>query len=398
MPESPSVPLDIVLTGARLATGEDASIACRAGRIAWVGPSDALPGAFDALPVLPCEGRLVTPGFIDCHTHLVHAGSRADEWAQRLRGATYVDIARAGGGIRATVRATRAASEEDLVASALPRLDALIAEGVTMVEIKSGYGLDTETELRMLRVARQLGTLRPVRVRTSFLGAHAVPEEYNGRPDAYLDEVVLPTLRRAHADGLVDAVDAFCEGIAFTPPQVQRVFACAQQLGLPVKLHAEQLSRSGATALAAAFGALSADHLEHAHADDAAALAASGTVAVLLPGAYYVLRETRVPPVQALREHGVPIAIATDCNPGTSPLSSLRLAMHLACTDFGLTPGEALDGVTVHAARALGVSDAGRIAVGLRADLAVWNASSPAELIFPLGLPSLHRRLFADPS
>ncbi len=396
MPASHTPSPDIVLVGARTAAHADAAIVCRGGRIAWVGPVAALPRDHAALPTFACDGRLVTPGLIDCHTHLIHAGSRADEWERRLAGSSYSDIARAGGGIRATVRATRAATEDALVASALPRLDALLAEGVTMVEIKSGYGLDTETELRMLRAARRLAERRPVRVRTSFLGAHAVPEEYDGRADAYLDEVVLPTLDRAHAEGLVDAVDAFCESIAFSPTQVHRVFARAATLGLPVKVHAEQLSRSGATALAAALGALSADHLEYANAHDAIALARGGTVAVLLPGAYYVLRESQRPPVEALRIHGVPIAVATDCNPGTSPLSSLLLAMHLACTQFGLTPQEALDGVTRHAARALGVRDAGRLEVGLRADLAVWDAATPAELIHRLGLPVLHHRVFAS--
>ncbi len=393
-----------LLTNGRLATLdapegfgliETGAVALDSGRIAWVGPDDALPQAFAAWPRRDLGGALVTPAPIDCHTHLVFGGDRAREFEMRLQGASYAEIARAGGGILSTVAATRAASEDALFAQALPRLAALIAEGVTTVEIKSGYGLDVETELRMLRVARRLGRERPVRVRTSFLGAHACPPEYRARPDAYLDEVCRPVLRAARAEGLVDAVDGFCEGIAFSPAQIARVFDTAQELGLPVKLHAEQLSHQGGTALAARYGALSADHVEYAHEEDARALAAAGSVAVLLPGAFYTLRETQVPPVSEFRDAGVAMALATDCNPGSSPMTSILLAMNMGCTLFGLTPDEALRGVTVNAARALGLEDCGRIAPGLRADLAVWDAGQPAELAWRIGFNPLRERLFA---
>ncbi|MFZ2103310.1 MAG: imidazolonepropionase, partial [Oricola sp.] len=329
------------------------------GTIRWAGAMDAIPPEAHGEEAVDLQGRLVTPGLIDCHTHIVHGGNRANEFEMRLNGASYEDVARAGGGIVSTVRATRAASEEDLLASALPRVDALIAEGVTTIEVKSGYGLDIETELAMLRTARAIATARPVRIRTSFLGAHAVPPEFAGRPDAYIDEICLPALEAAHAAGLADAVDGFCEGIAFSPDQIERVFSKARDLGIPVKLHAEQLSNLGGAKLAARFGALSADHVEYADDADAQALAQSGSVAVLLPGAFYALRETRVPPVAAFRAHGVPMAVATDCNPGTSPMTSLLLAMNMACTFFRLTPEEALAGVTLSAARALGLADAG---------------------------------------
>jgi imidazolonepropionase len=313
----------------------------------------------------------------------------------RLQGASYEAIARAGGGILSTVRATRAASEADLLAGALARADALIAEGATTLEIKSGYGLDRDTELRMLRVARRVAAERPLRVRSSFLGAHAVPPEFPGDADGYLDAVVLPTLDAAAAEGLVDAVDGFCEGIAFSPAQIARLFDRATALGLPVKLHAEQLSNLGGAALAASYGALSADHLEWLDEAGIAAMAGAGTVAVLLPGAFYTLRETRVPPVAALRAAGVAIAVATDCNPGSSPLTSLLLAMNMACTLFRLTPEEALAGVTRHAARALGLGDCGTIAPGQRADLAVWDVEHPAELAYRIGWNPLARRIFA---
>ncbi|MGF1659554.1 MAG: imidazolonepropionase [Rubrimonas sp.] len=389
-----------VLSDARLLAASGAvaapgAVAVADGSIAWAGPQADLPSDFARAERVSLEGRLLTPALIDCHTHLVHGGHRAREFALRLEGASYEQIAREGGGIVSTVRATRAASEDDLVAQALPRLDALLAEGVATVEIKSGYGLDVETELRMLRAARRLAALRPVGVTTTFLGAHAVPPEYSGRAEAYLDEVALPALRAAHAEGLVDAVDAFCEGIAFSPAQVARVFAEARALDLPVKLHAEQLSNLGGAALAARNGALSADHLEHLDAEGVAAMAAAGTVAVLLPGAFYALRETVVPPVAALRAAGVPMAVATDCNPGTSPMTSLLLAMNMACTFFRLTPAEALAGVTVHAARALGLSDRGAIAAGLRADLAAWDVGEPAELAYRIGFNPLHRRWVA---
>lgn len=361
------------------------------GRIAHVGAES--PNRFEGWPEEDLGGRLVTPAPIDCHTHLVYGGNRAREFEMRLNGASYEEIARAGGGIVSTVAATRGASEEALATGALPRLDALLAEGVAVVEVKSGYGLDRDTELRMLRAARALERHRPVRVRTSFLGAHAVPADYAGRPDAYLDEICLPTLRAAHAEGLVDAVDGFCEGIAFSPEQMARVFDAAAALGLPVKLHAEQLSHLGGAALAARYGALSADHVEYATGEDAALMARSGTVAVLLPGAFYTLRETRCPPVAAFRAEGVPMALATDCNPGSSPLTSLLLAMNMGCTLFGLTPAEALAGVTRNAARALGLDDSGTIEMGKRADLAVWDVAEPAELAYRIGFNPLHRRI-----
>ena len=366
-------------------------IALEEGRIAHVGTE--VPAAFADVAAEDLQGRLVTPALIDCHTHLVFGGHRALEFEMRLNGASYEEVARAGGGIVSTVGATRLASEEALVAAALPRLDALIAEGVGTVEIKSGYGLDLETELRMLRAARALGRRRDVRVVTSFLGAHAVPADYASRADAYIDEVCIPALHAAHAEGLVDAVDGFCEGIAFDTAQMARVFDAARALGLPVKLHAEQLSNIGGTLLAASYGALSADHVEYANDADAAALAASETVAVLLPGAFYTLRETQAPPVAAFRRHGVPMALATDCNPGSSPLTSLLLTLNMGCTLFRLTPEEALAGVTVHAARALGLSDCGQVAAGMRADLAVWDVESPGELSYRIGFNPLHRRI-----
>ena len=388
----------MILTNATLATMTggyglmaDAALVMEQGSIVWAGPATDLPRR--DLPVQDLGGRLVTPALIDCHTHLVFAGNRAQEFEMRLNGASYEAVARAGGGIVSTVRATRGASEEDLFTQALPRLDAMLAEGTGTVEIKSGYGLDLETELRMLRVARRLGRARSVTVMTTFLGAHAVPPEFAGRADEYLTEAALPALRAAHAEGLVDAVDAFCEGIAFSPAQVARVFAEAQALGLPVKLHAEQLSNLGGAALAARHGALSADHLEYLDEDGVRAMAAAGTVAVILPGAFYTLRETQSPPIALLRQHGVPMAVATDCNPGSSPMTSLTLAMNMACTLFRMTPEEALLGTTAHAARALGLTDRGRIAVGLRADLAVWDATHPAELSYRIGATPLHSRI-----
>ena len=370
---------------------EDAALVVEDGRIVWLGPMAGLPPR--DLPVHDLGGRLVTPALIDCHTHLVFAGNRAQEFEMRLNGASYVDVARAGGGIVSTVRATRSASEDDLFTQALPRLDAMIAEGTGTVEIKSGYGLDLETELRMLRVARRLGRARKVAVRTTFLGAHAVPPEFAGRADDYLTDAALPALRAAHAEGLVDAVDAFCEGIAFSPAQVARVFDQAHALGLPVKLHAEQLSKLGGAALAARHGALSADHLEYLDEDGVRAMAVAGTVAVILPGAFYTLRETQSPPIALLRRHGVPMAVATDCNPGSSPMTSLTLAMNMACTLFRMTPQEVLLGTTAHAARALGLTDRGRIAAGQRADLAVWDATHPAELSYRIGATRLHSRI-----
>jgi len=371
----------------------DGAIAVRGGRIAWVGARADLPDALRAAATREHDagGRWITPGLIDCHTHLVYAGSRAGEFEQRLNGASYEAIARAGGGIRATVAATRAASEAALLDAARPRLKALAAEGVTTVEIKSGYGLETRAEAKMLRVARALGNALPVTVRTTFLGAHALPPEFDGRPDAYIDEVcerMLPELARA---GLVDAVDAFCERIGFSAVQVERVFEAARALGLPVKLHAEQLSNQRGTQLAARFGALSADHVEHAAEEDVAAMARAGTVAVLLPGAFYFLRETQVPPIELLRRHGVAMAVATDCNPGTSPMTSLLLALNMACTFFRLTPQEALSGATRAAARALGLArEAGTLEAGKIADFVLWDIERPAELAYGIGANPCH--------
>jgi imidazolonepropionase len=372
----------------------DAAIALQDGLITWVGKAEEIPENLQDAESVDLGGRLVTPGLIDCHTHLVHGGNRAAEFEMRLNGASYEEVARAGGGIISTVRATRSASADELLQSALRRADALIAEGVTTLEIKSGYGLDVDTELRMLRVAREVGNNRAIRVRTSFLGAHAIPADYKDRADAYIDEVCIPTLRQAHDEGLVDAVDGFCEGIAFSTDQIARVFEVARELGLPVKLHAEQLSNLGGAALAARHGALSADHLEYLDEDGVQAMADAGTVAVLLPGAFYTLRETQVPPVQSLREHGVPIALATDANPGSSPLTSLLLAMNMGCTLFRLTPEEALRAVTVHAARAMGLTDVGTIAPGQRAELAVWDVKQPSELAYRIGFNPLHTRIF----
>jgi imidazolonepropionase len=373
---------------------EDALIAVADGRIAWIGPREDAPRNVRALPVHRQDGRLATPGLIDCHTHIVHAGDRAREFEMRLEGATYEEIARAGGGILSTVKATRASDEDALVESALPRLDTLIAEGVTTIEVKSGYGLDIATELAMLRAARRLAAKRDIEVVTTFLGAHAVPPDYRADPDGYIDEVCIPALEAAAEEELADAVDGFCEGIAFTPEQIARVFDRATALGLPLKLHAEQLSNLGGARLAASYGALSADHLEYLDEAGVRAMASAGTVAVLLPGAFYTLRETQAPPVGAFREHGVPMAVATDCNPGSSPLTSLLLAMNMACTLFRLTPEEALAGTTRVAARALGRDDRGVLAEGMRADIALWDAAHPAELAYRIGFNPLHHRIF----
>ncbi|MFZ0869964.1 MAG: imidazolonepropionase [Rhodanobacter sp.] len=387
---------DRLLLNATLATFADESpcgliergaIAMHHGRIVWIGRMDALPAAPHTLAVAveSLDGSLVTPGLIDCHTHLVFGGDRAREFDLRLNGASYEEIARAGGGIVSTMSATRAASEEVLFAQSLVRAQALLADGVTTLEIKSGYGLELESERRMLRVARRLGRELGITVRTSFLGLHALPPEYQDRRAEYVAFVCDEMLPELAAEGLVDAVDAFCENIGFTREETRRVFERAKQLGLPVKLHAEQLSDLDGAALVAEYGGLSADHLEHLSTSGIAAMAAAGTVAVLLPGAFYALRETKLPPIALLREHRVPIAIATDCNPGTSPLLSLRLAAGMACTLFRLTPEEALRGVTVHAARALGLHDRGTLAIGQRADLVIWNARQPAELCYWIG-------------
>ena len=366
---------------------DDGALAVANGRIAWVGRRTDLPGPPDALArrTHALEGHWITPGFVDCHTHLVHGGNRAAEFELRLAGATYEEIARAGGGIRSTVAATRAATETELLASALPRLDALRAEGVTTIEVKSGYGLDREGEMKMLRVARRLGRERPITVRATFLGAHALPPEFQGRADDYIELVVSDILPAAADEGLVDAVDAFCERIAFSPEQTARVFAAARALSLPVKLHADQLSDGGGAALAARFSAISADHLEHTSEAGIAALAAAGTVAVLLPGAYYFLRDTKAPPIAGFRAAGVPMAIATYCNPGTSPLTSILLALNMACTLFRLTPEEALAGVTRNAARALRLDDRGVLGTGKTADFVIWEVERPAELAYRLG-------------
>ena len=385
---------DVLLTNVRLATLRDpdvadvvidAALGIRDGSIAWIGAARDLPRDAGAKRTIDAQRRWATPGLVDCHTHLVHAGSRAHEFAQRLDGVTYAEIAAAGGGIQATVKATRAASADALAATSAPRLAAMARQGVTTVEIKSGYGLDTANELKQLRVARRLGGEQDVDVRTTLLAAHALPPEFAGRADAYVDYVCRDTLPAAVHEHLADAVDAFCETIAFTPAQTRRVFDAARSHGLPVKLHADQLSDGDGAALAASYRALSADHLEHASVSGIAAMAKAGTVAVLLPGAFYALRETRLPPIDALRTHGVPIAISTDCNPGTSPATSLPLMMNMACTLFRMTPCEALAGVTRNAARALGLADRGTLDVGQRADLALWDIDDPAELAYRIG-------------
>lgn len=368
-------------------------VVVKRGLIAWCGASTAMPSEFGSVPAQDLNGRLLTPSLIDCHTHIVHGGHRAGEFEQRLEGVSYAQISASGGGIVSTVKATRSADVDTLVNSALPRVDALLAEGVSVMEIKSGYGLDTITELNMLRAARQIATLRPVQVRTSFLGAHAVPAEYANQADTYIDKVCIPTLVQAHKEGLVDAVDGFCESIAFTPDQIKRVFLAASELGLPIKLHAEQLTLLGGASLAASNGALSADHLEYLDEPGVKAMARSGTVAVLLPGAFYTLRETQQPPVDLLRKHNVPIAIATDCNPGSSPITSLLLTMNMACTLFNLTPEEALLGVTRVAAKALGIVDRGVIATGMKADFALWDIEHPSELSYRIGFNPLIERI-----
>jgi imidazolonepropionase len=361
----------------------DAAIGVSGDRIAWIGAASDAPAA---ATVHDCGGRWLTPGLIDCHTHIVHAGNRSDEFEARLNGATYEDIARAGGGIMSTVRATRAASDADLLRQSLPRVASLLAEGVTTIEIKSGYGLTLEAEAKMLRVARQVADVLPVAVATTFLGAHALPPEFAGRADDYITDICTDMLPQLAANGLVDAVDAFCERIGFSNAQTERVFEAARQHGLPVKLHAEQLSDQRGAELVARFGGLSADHLEHLTQAGIDAMAAAGTVAVLLPGAYYFLRDTTPPPVAAMRAAGVPMAVATDCNPGTSPMTSMLLAMNMACTLWRLTPQEALAGATIHAARALGrQADIGTLEVGKRADFALWDIARPADLSYAIG-------------
>ncbi|WP_448465821.1 imidazolonepropionase [Martelella sp. AMO21009] len=371
-------------------------LAVEAGRIAYVGPEAGLPERCTGFDTIDCGGRLVTPALIDCHTHLVYGGSRAKEFEMRLEGASYEEIARAGGGIVSTVTATNALSEDALVEAALPRLDALLAEGVATVEIKSGYGLNIETELKMLRAARRLATLRPVRIKTTWLAAHATPPEYKGRNAAYIEQVAVAGLEIAHDEGLVDAVDAFCEGIAFSPDELRPVFDKARALGLPVKLHAEQLSNLGGAAMAASYGALSSDHLEYLDEAGVKAMAAAGSVAVLLPGAFYTLKEKQHPPMAALRAAGVPLALATDCNPGTSPLTSLLLTMNMGATLFGMTVAECLTGVTANAARALGLAqETGTLQAGKAADIAIWDVDAPAELVYRIGFNPLSRLYIA---
>ena len=383
-----------MVPGQGLGLIDDGLVACRDGLIVYAGPASGAPSR-DALEVIDCEGRWITPGLIDCHTHLVYAGNRANEFEQRLNGATYESIARQGGGIVSTVNATRAASEVQLVAQTLPRLDALLSEGVTTVEIKSGYGLALEHERKQLLAARALEKQRAVTVRTTFLGAHALPAEFAGRADAYIDEVAGRMLPALAAEGLVDAVDAYCEKIAFNIDQTRRVFDAATRAGLRVKLHAEQLSNMQGAALAAEFKALSADHLEYVDDAGVTAMARAGTAAVLLPGAFYFLRDKQVPPLDAFRKAGVPIAIATDCNPGTSPLTSLLMAMNLSATLFRMTVEECLIGVTRAAAGALGMSDqAGTLEAGKRCDLAIWDIEQPAELVYRMGFNPLHTRVW----
>ena len=375
---------------------EHGAIAAKSGKIIYAGPEADLPAALRAAPeITDCGGRWITPGLIDCHTHLIHAGNRAHEFELRLQGASYADIAAAGGGILSSVKALRAASEDDLVQEALPRLNALMAEGVTTIEVKSGYGLDLANERKSLRAARRLGDVRRINVTTTFLGAHAMPPEAGGGKDAYVDEVISHMLPALRAEGLVDAVDGFCEGIAFSPAQIARVFAAAKAVGLPVKLHADQLSNLHGAALAARHGALSADHLEYADIEGAAAMAQAGTVAVMLPAAFYYIREKQLPPVELFRQCNVPMAVATDCNPGTAPLTSLLLAMNMAATLFRLTVEECLLGATRHAAQALGLqAHAGTLEPGKAANLAIWNIERPAELVARMGFNPLHARIW----
>jgi len=393
--------MDRLWTHARLCTMtddalgliEDGVIAAKDGRICYAGPRHDGPAI--ASEVVDCGGRLITPGLIDCHTHLIHAGDRSAEWAMRLAGASYEDIARAGGGILSTMRATRAADEDQLVATALPRLDALLAEGVTSVEIKSGYGLEPESEMRMLRAARRLGDARPVSVSTTFLGAHAVPPEYAGNADGYIAMLCDELLPAITSERLADAADIFCEGIGFTLGQTERLLRAARAAGLPIKIHAEQLSNLHGAELAATLGALSADHLEYLDTRGIDAMARAGTVATLLPGAFYFTRESKLPPVDALRSAGVPIALATDCNPGTSPLTSLLLTLNMGATLFRLTVEECLLGVTRHAAQALGrAHEIGTLEAGKACDLAIWDIEHPAELVYRMGFNPLNARIW----
>ena len=380
--------------GVPYGTIADGAVVIHGQKIVWCGLRAQIPDQYSYWPRKNLEHRFVTPGLIDCHTHIVYGGNRAQEFEMRLSGATYEEITQRGGGIHSTLRETRKLSVEEMLMRALPRIDALIAEGVTAIEIKSGYGLDCDTELNMLRAARQIEQDRPITVRTSFLGAHLVPTEFSGQPQDYLEQVCIPTLIQAVDEGLVDAVDGFCEQIAFTAEQLEQLFSHARSLDVPVKLHAEQLSNCGGIRLAAKYDAISVDHLEYANEADIKAIAESGTVAVLLPGAFYILKATQKPPVQMLRDYEVPMAVATDCNPGSSPLNSLLMAMNLSCTLFGMTTEEALAGTTRSAARALGLENCGRIEAGMDADLAVWDIDSPAELSYFMGFNPLVARIY----
>ena len=371
---------------------ENGVLLIEGGSIAYAGPVEEAPVVAHDVEIEDLAGRLVTPGLVDCHTHLIYGGSRANEFEMRLNGATYEEIARAGGGIFSTVKATREASDEVLLDGALQRVDRLIADGVTTVEIKSGYGLDVDTELRLLRLANRIATERPIRVMKTFLGAHAVPG--NQSADDYLDQVCIPALRMASKEGLVDAVDGFCENIAFSPTQIERLFRAASELGLPVKLHAEQLSNQYGAALAARYGALSADHLEYIDEVGVQAMADAGTIAVMLPGAFYYLKEDKLPPIESFRRAGVSMAVATDSNPGSAPMSSLLLAMNMAAVQFGMTPEECLRGVTVYAAKALGLKRTGKLKAGFAADVAIWDVFHPAELTYRIGDAALYKRLF----
>ncbi len=380
--------------GAAYGAITNGAIAIEGKAIAWCGKRRQIPDEYSNWPRRDLAKRLVTPGLIDCHTHVVYGGNRAREFEMRLNGASYEQITANGGGIYATLKETRRLSVEELVEQSLPRVNAMVAEGVCVLEIKSGYGLDLQTELKMLRAARQLGKRCNLAVKTSFLGAHLTPQPYRNQPERYLEEICIPALETAAQEGLIDAVDGFCENIAFSDAQLEKLFRRAESLDLPVKVHAEQLSNCGGAQLAARFNALSADHLEFADEADVVALKASDTVAVLLPGAYYALRQTQKPPVQMMRHHAVPMAVATDCNPGSSPLNSILLAMNLSCTLFELTPQEALAGTTTVAAKALGLTDVGQIKRGMTANLAVWNVSSPAELTYYMGYNPLAERIF----
>jgi len=372
----------------------DGAIVVEGNKITWVGEKKHLPGHYSNYNQSTLKNRLITPGLIDCHTHLVFGGNRSKEFDMRLNGKSYQEIAASGGGIASTVKATRASSEEELINSSLIRLDDMISAGVTTIEIKSGYGLDIDTECMMLRVAKKLETLRPIRIIKSFLGSHAIPPEYKDNSNKYIYEVCIPALRKAFNEGLVDAVDGFCETVALSVEQVELVFKTAQELDLPVKLHAEQLSHQGGTKLASQYSALSIDHLEYANEDDVNSMANSGSVAVVLPGAFYTLKEKQKPPIEFFRKYNVPIAVATDCNPGSSPMTSLLLAMNMACTFFSLTPQETMEGVTRNAAKALGEKQIGVISEGMIADLSVWDVEHPSELSYRIGFNSLYKRIF----